>query len=47
VHDGSVAVDGAMREERAPMVNGLDGDRASHPSDGSRFDVVDVAAQAV
>ena len=29
------------------MVNGLDGDRASHPSDGSQFDVVDVAAQAV
>jgi anti-anti-sigma factor len=29
------------------MFNGLDGDRASHPSDGSRFDVVDVAAQAV
>lgn len=47
MHDGSVAVDGAKREERAPMVNGLDGDRASHPSDGSQFDVVDVAAQAV
>jgi anti-sigma B factor antagonist len=41
VHDGSVAVDGAKREVRAPMSNGLGGDRTSHPSDGSQFEVVD------
>jgi anti-anti-sigma factor len=39
---GSVVVDGAKREERAAMFNGLDGDRTAPP-----FDVVDAAAQAV